>query len=100
MTRSPRAPRGIAVVAVAVFLLAFAVRLAWLLRVQSPLDAVYSDMQGYVERAEGLLAGKTPAEPRILTMFPPGTHCIVALEFLVLGRHARTAIAVVHALVG
>ncbi len=83
-----------------VFVLAFAVRLAWILRVQHPLDAVYSDMDGYVNRAEGLLAGKTPAEPRILALYPWGTHAILALEFWLFGRKARVAIAVVHALVG
>ncbi len=82
------------------YLLAFAVRLVWILRVQSPLDAEYSDMEGYVARAEGLLAHDVPAEPRELTLYPFGTHCLLALEFLVLGRHAGRAIAVAHALVG
>jgi hypothetical protein len=95
-----RPPRGVAVVAVGVFLLAFAVRLAWILRVQSPLDAVYSDMGGYVDRAEALLAHKMPADPRVLSIYPPGTHSILALEFLVLGRDSRQAIAIAHALVG
>jgi hypothetical protein len=76
------------------------VRFAWLRHVQHPLDAVYSDMGGYVERAEGLIHGTTPAEPRILAMFPPGAHAIVALEFLAFGRNGRLGIAVVHALVG
>jgi hypothetical protein len=76
------------------------VRFAWLQHVQHPLDAVYSDMGGYVDRAEGLIHGKTPAEPRILAMFPPGTHAILALEFLAFGRNGRLGIAVVHALVG
>ena len=67
---------------------------------QSPLDAVYSDMGGYVDRAESLLAHRTPADPRVLSIYPPGTHTILALEFLALGRHSRQAIAVVHALVG
>ncbi len=92
-----RAPRWIVYGS---FAIAFAVRLAWALKVQSPLDSVYSDMHGYVERAEWLLAHTTPAEPRILTAYPPGTHCILALEFLVFGRNARLAIAIVHSLVG
>jgi hypothetical protein len=90
----------IAVIAMSAFLLAFVVRLIWILRVQSPLDAEYSDMRGYVARAEGLLAHDVPAEPRELTLYPFGTHCLLALEFLVLGRHAGRAIAVAHALVG
>jgi hypothetical protein len=97
--RVRRSP-NVAVIAIGAFLLAFAVRLAWVLRVQSPLDAEYSDMGGYVARAEGLLAHQVPSEPRELTLYPFGTHCLLALEFLVLGRHAARAIAVAHAFVG
>lgn len=95
-----RGPRGILLVALDVFVLAFVVRLAWVFRVQSPFDAIYSDMGGYVDRAQLLLAHKTPADPRVLSLYPPGTHSLVALEFLALGREARTAIGIVHALVG
>jgi hypothetical protein len=95
-----RAPPRVAGVAAGAFLLALAVRLVWIFRVQSPLDAVYSDMAGYVGRAEDLLAHKTPADPRLLTMYPFGTHAILALEFLLFGRHGARAIAVTHALVG
>ncbi len=100
MNTAPRLPRGITVVALGVFLLAFAVRVFWILRVQSPLDTVYSDMAGYVGRAESLLAHRTPSDPRVLSIYPPGTHTLLALEFLVLGRNARGPIAVAHALVG
>ncbi len=57
-------------------------------------------MGGYVDRAQLLLAHKTPADPRVLTMYPPGTHSLLALEFLALGRDSRHAIGVAHALVG
>ena len=67
---------------------------------QHPLDAVYSDMGGYVDRADGLLAHKTPSEPRVLTIYPWGAHALLALEFLVLGRHARVALAIDAAFVG
>jgi hypothetical protein len=95
-----RAPSGVFAIALASFLLAFAVRLYWVLHVQSPLDAEYSDMAGYVSRAEWLLARFMPGDPRILTTYPFGTHGILALEFLALGRHSGRAIAVAHALVG
>jgi hypothetical protein len=85
---------------IGVFVLALAVRLVWLLHVQHPLDAVYSDMGGYVDRADGLLAHKTPSEPRVLTIYPWGAHALLALEFLVLGRHARVALAIAAAFVG
>src|SRR5260370_24201880 len=95
-----RAPRGITLIAMCTFVLAFAVRLTWILHVQSPFDAVYSDMGGYVARAEGLLAHTLPADPRILSIYPPGTHVLLALEFLAFGRNATRAIAIVHAFVG
>ena len=100
MKAIPRAPFGTRGIALAAFLLAFAVRLVWILRVQSPLDAEYSDMGGYVRRAEELLSHFTPDEPRLLTLYPYGTHCILALEFLLFGRHSTQAIAIAHALVG
>jgi hypothetical protein len=83
-----------------VFVLAFAARLAWLLTVQSPFDAVYSDMDGYVQRADGLIADTMPSDPRILSIYPPGTHCLIALEFLILGRHSTRAVALAHAFIG
>ncbi len=86
--------------ALGAFLVAFAVRAFWTLRVQSPLNAVYSDMGGYVSRAEMLLAGTMPGEPRILALWPWGTHAIVALEFAVFGRHGAVGIALTHAFVG
>jgi hypothetical protein len=82
------------------FVVAFAVRAYWTLRVQSPLTAVYSDMGGYVSRAEALLAGTTPAEPRILLMWPWGTHAIVALELAMFGRRDAFTIGLLHAFAG
>ncbi len=82
------------------FLVASGVRLAWIVRVQSPLTAVTSDMAGYVTRATMLLGGTTPADPRLLAFFPWGTHTLLALEFLLLGRSSTIAIGCVHALVG
>ncbi len=83
-----------------VFVVAFVARAYWTLRVQSPLTAVYSDMGGYVSRAEALLAGTTPTEPRILLMWPWGTHFLVAGELKAFGRGDPTSIGIVHALVG
>jgi hypothetical protein len=98
--RAPRAPSAIARIAFASFVLAFGVRLAWVLLVQSPFDAVYSDMAGYVERAKWLLQHELPGEPRILVSYPYGTHCLVALELLVSGANPRIPVAVIQALVG
>jgi hypothetical protein len=96
-----RTQRGITIIMIGVFALAFGVRLAWILEVQHPLDAIYSDMGGYVERAERLLFHMPlPVDPRVLTIYPWGAHVLMALEFQVVGRHAVTAIAVAHAIIG
>lgn len=87
-------------VAVVVFAVALAVRGYWALRVQRPLDAVYSDMGGYVLRAQLLLAGELPAEPRMLALWPWGTHAIVAAEMALLGKKSHVAIGTCHAVVG
>jgi hypothetical protein len=87
-------------VTIGVFALAFAVRLAWALRVQSPLTAVFSDMGGYVERAQWLIAGTTPTDPGAVVFYPWGAHCFIGLELALFGRNAPVAIAVVHAIVG
>jgi hypothetical protein len=86
--------------AAATFFLAFAVRMLWTVRVQSPFAAIYSDMGGYVTRAEHLLAGTTPGEPRILAIWPWGTHVIVAVELLLFGKKHAIAIDVLHSFVG
>lgn len=87
------------VIALNALALAFAVRLFWILRFQSPFAAVYSDMGGYVMRAEHLLKGTYPDEPRILALWPWGTHALVAIELGLFG-HSPKPIAVIHALVG
>jgi hypothetical protein len=100
MSLTARPPRALRRIALASFALAFVLRLAWIAWVQSPFDSVYSDMAGYVDRAERLLWNIPMDEPRLLTLFPPGAHTLMALEFFLLGRHSRTAISIVHALVG
>jgi hypothetical protein len=101
MRRFRRAPRGMLWVALSVYALAVGVRLWWLFAVMSPFDSIQSDMAGYVDRAERLLWHiPLPADPRILTLFPPGRHWILAAEFWVLGRHSRTAFAIWYALLG
>jgi hypothetical protein len=85
---------------IAVYALAFFLRFEWLIHVQHPLDAVYSDAGGYVDRADWLLAHHTPADPRILAIYPWGGHALLALQFLVVGRKARVGLAVAAAVVG
>jgi hypothetical protein len=71
-----------------------------MLLVQNPLDVVYSDMGSYVDRAESLMWHLHTPDPRVLAIYPWGTHALMALEFTVLGRHAAIPLAVAHAFVG
>ena len=81
-------------VAVAVFLLAFAVRAYWTLHVQAPLAAVRGDMAGYVSRADGILNGTMPGDPRVLSFWPWGTHALIALDELRLTRRGEDVFVV------
>lgn len=87
-------------IAVLSFLVAFAVRFVWVLEVQAPRAAVYSDMAGYFSRADELLGGPPMADPRINAFYPFGTHYLVAAELAVFGRDSVFGVAFVHALVG
>ncbi len=84
----------------AVYLVAFAVRFAWVLLVQSPRGAVYSDMAGYVGRAEALVWGPPLVDPRMEAFYPFGTHWLIAGELAIFGRDSAVGVAFVHALVG
>lgn len=58
------------------------VRAVWVLA-HPPLEHVYSDMAGYVERAQQLAAGM-PLD-RYDAFYPPGTHLLLAAPMSVLG---------------
>lgn len=87
-------------IAIAAFVLAFAVRFVWVLAVQAPRAAVYSDMAGYFSRADALIGGPPMTDPRIDAFYPFGTHYLVAAELAVFGRDSTVGVAFVHALVG
>ncbi|MBS2016002.1 MAG: hypothetical protein JST00_24175 [Deltaproteobacteria bacterium] len=87
-------------ISAATFAVAFVVRLVWILVVQSPHAAVYSDMAGYVARADELLGRAPVVEPRMHAFYPFGTHYLVAAELALFGRDSVVGVAVVHALVG
>jgi hypothetical protein len=93
-------PLQLAAITAAATFLAFAVRYYWLVRVQSPLTAVYSDMGGYVTRAERLLGIPYHGDPRTLAFYPWGAHALFALEFFAVGRYSAMGIAWVHAVMG
>ncbi len=85
---------------VVVFVVAFAVRAWFAIRMQRPVEAIWSDMAGYVSRAEQLLAGITPGDPRVLAFWPWGTHALVAVELAVFGRESVVGIGLFQAAFG
>jgi len=82
-----------------VTLLALIVRLIWNLRVHPPLDYVYADMGGYLERAR---TGIDHPDGRFgyFTFFPWGTHVLLGFVMRLFGRDPRTAVGVLYAVMG
>ena len=84
---------------IAIVLATFAVRLHWNLYVHPPGDYVYSDMNGYVSRADRMLKlGLKPHE--YSSFFPYGTHWLVAGMKYLFGKENYDAIGVLYALFG
>lgn len=78
-----------------VFLAALVVRLHWTLVVHPPGDYIYSDMNGYVQRADRLLEhGLSPHE--YSSFFPYGTHWLVAGVKYLFGPENYAAVGVVY----
>ena len=85
--------------ALVLFMAAFIVRLHWNLVVH-PLDEyVYSDMKGYLTRADAVLDAPFVRE-EYAAFFPFGTTWMVAAIKFVFGRENIGAIAVIYALYG
>jgi Dolichyl-phosphate-mannose-protein mannosyltransferase len=82
-----------------VTLLAFAVRLLWDLAIHRPLSASFSDMGGYLDRANEMIDRRWVPSPG-LTLYPWGTHVFIWLVKAVFGRDNGTAIGVAFAAVG
>src|SRR5215211_7609298 len=59
------------------------VRIVWGLVLHPPFDYLYSDMGGYVERAQRLAAGA--GLQRFDAFFPPGTHMLLAAPMTLFG---------------
>ena len=80
-------------------LLALAVRLVWNLWIHRPVDYGYSDMAGYLDRANVMLDKPWRPQP-YLTLFPYGTHVFVYVVKLVFGRDNGAAVGAAFALLG
>lgn len=81
------------------FVAALVVRLHWNLHVHPLGDYIYSDMNGYVQRADRLL--KAPWQPHEYSaFFPFGTHWLLAGIKAVFGHDNYAAFGVVYALLG
>ena len=70
-------------VALASILAGAVVRIIWGLVVHPPVHYIYSDMGGYVERAQRLAAGG--GLQRIDAFFPPGAHVLLAAPMTLFG---------------
>jgi len=104
-------------------LAALAVRLVWNLAIHNPVSFAYSDMGGYLDRANSILADrwKPPPAPQhphaadlfdyvfarligpkapYLTLYPHGTHIFLYLVKRVFGRDNATAIGASFAVLG
>jgi hypothetical protein len=82
-----------------VTILALAVRLVWDLVVHRPLDFAYSEMGGYLDRANEMIDHRWVPAP-YLTLYPWGTHAFIWLVKLVFGRNNGAALGVAFASVG
>jgi hypothetical protein len=69
--------------ALAAVVLGALVRALWVFVLHQPFDHIYSDMQGYVQRAEKLAEGG-PLFPYD-AHYPPGTHFLLAVPFRIFG---------------
>ena len=84
---------------IAIFLAALAVRIEWNVWEHPPGDYIYSDMNGYVQRADRLL--NKPFEPsEYAAFFPFGTHMMIAFAKAVFGKESYTAIGILFAAIG
>jgi hypothetical protein len=82
-----------------VTLLALSVRLLWNVAVHRPLDYAFSDMGGYLERAQTSI--DFPDQPHgYFALFPWGTHWMLSIVKRAFGRDNGTAIGVTYAVLG
>lgn len=76
-------------------LAALVVRLVWNLVLHKPMEYAFSDMRGYLDRAEASLSERSPH----FTLFPWGTHALLAVVVRVFGA-GNAAIGGTYAAIG
>lgn len=84
---------------IAVTIIALAVRLVWNLEIHPPSEYVYSDMAGYVGRADRLVDAPLARRPDE-AFFPFGAHYLLAAVKAVFGKGNHAATAVYQAVIG
>ncbi|WP_319455803.1 MULTISPECIES: ArnT family glycosyltransferase [unclassified Mycobacterium] len=72
--------------AIVAIVLGAVLRVVWILVIHHPQGSVYSDMKGYVTRAERLASGG-PLGPND-AFYPPGTQLLLALPIKIVGIEA------------
>ncbi len=85
-----------AIAMILVFALSFWVRLWWTLSVQLPGEAIYSDMVGYIDRAQDLVRGEQVRDP-YLAVVAYGAHHYYFILMKVFGAESYIAISIVNA---
>ena len=73
-------------IAVAAIALGAVLRIGWILVIHPPVHFVYSDMAGYVNRAERLASGG-PLGPND-AFYPPGTQVLLAIPIKIFGAES------------
>jgi hypothetical protein len=98
--RIRRLPSPASVAALAVFAVALGVRLLWVALVESPYANVFSDMEGYVNRAHQVAYGNGDPDPIFATLYPPGAHLVYAAEMKLVGFEHHAPMLLVNCLWG
>jgi hypothetical protein len=84
---------------IVITLLALGVRLVWNLKIHPPAEYVFSDMRGYVDRANWLV--DNPFKRSVdEAFFPYGAHYLLAAVKALFGKTNETATAVYQAITG
>ncbi|MBK6917158.1 MAG: hypothetical protein IPH07_07145 [Deltaproteobacteria bacterium] len=83
----------------AIFVAALVVRVHWNLFVHPPADYVYSDMNGYVGRAEGLFV-QPWSKREYAAFYPWGTHVLMFAVERVFGKGQLGPVGVAFAVIG